>query len=105
MKPVYITGSSVITTLTDPGNIHSGQISQISLDILGKSEDFPYFCIANPDISTGAERMFHITHDVVTKAINESGLTAEELQHTALFVGSKGSTLTAGSICRAGRCY
>lgn len=88
MKPVYITGSSVVTALADPANVRSSAPSTITLEILGQPRSFPYYCISEPGIDSGVDRMFHITRKVVAEAIADAGLTAEQLEHTALFVGS-----------------
>lgn len=88
MKPVYITGTSLLSALGNTGDIHSSTTSPINLMILGQNHTFPYYAIATPGISTGIERLYTITHQVVAEAIAAAKLSDEQLEETALFVGS-----------------
>jgi 3-oxoacyl-[acyl-carrier-protein] synthase-1 len=88
MKPVYIIGSSLMSALENPADISSSKITPIELTILNKKHVFPYYTINEPNIDTGIGRMYQITHKVVAKAITDANLTAEQLQETALFLGS-----------------
>lgn len=92
---IYFKGAGLITAIgnTIEETLHSIQAetyqpSTVDIQQSLSTVHTPYFTVDKPGIDIGSERIDQIIDSVIQQAIDDAGISEEELQNAGLFVGS-----------------